>query len=202
MTGSSAFDSVARRRTGHLFIVSGPSGAGKGTLVRELRSRVPDLWVSVSATTRLPRPGEQEGVHYFFLSDEAFDNLIATDGLLEWASVHGNRYGTPRRAVEQAVADGLQVVLEIDPQGAFQVQKATSSSVLVFIMPPSLDELKRRLDARNSETAEQVATRLNTARGELELVGRYDHVVINDDVKRATDELVAIIDSYADHEES
>lgn len=202
MTRTTGRDSVATGRAGHLFIISGPSGAGKGTLVRALRDAVPDLWVSVSATTRDPRPGEQDGSHYFFLSNEEFDRLIETDGLLEWAAVHGNRYGTPRAAVEGAVASGHQVVLEIDPQGAFQVQRSSPASVLIFIMPPSLDELKRRLDARNSETAEQVATRLKTARGELELVGRYDHVVINDDVKRATQELVAIIDSYADHEES
>ncbi len=193
---------MASSRTGHLFIVSGPSGAGKGTLVRELRSRVPDLWVSVSVTTRAARPGESDGVHYTFITDAEFDALVDNDGLLEWASVHGNRYGTPRAAVEQAIADGRQVILEIDPQGAFQVRSAIDRSVLVFIMPPSIEELKRRLKGRNSETREQVDVRLRTAQRELELVGRYDHVVINDDIKRATDELVSIIDTYANHEES
>ena len=189
-------------RKGNLFIISGPSGAGKGTLVKELVGRVPDIWVSVSVTTRAPRPGEVEGRHYFFISGDEFDELVATDGLLEWAEVHGNRYGTPRAAVDAQVALGRQVVLEIDPQGAFQVKSHRHDSVLVFILPPSWDELTRRLVGRGSETEAQVETRLETARRELELVGEYDHVVINDDVPRAAQELVAIIDSHADPKEA
>jgi guanylate kinase len=189
-------------RTGNLFIVSGPSGAGKGTLVRELLGRVDDAWVSVSVATRLPRPREVEGHHYFFVSDEEFDRLRATGGLLEWAEVHGNRYGTPRDAVEAQVAAGKQVILEIDPQGAFQVKSLVSESVLIFVMPPSWEELQRRLEGRGSESKTQVETRLATAKHELELVGEYDHVVINDDVSRATDELVGIIDSYANRPEA
>ena len=189
-------------RKGNLFIVSGPSGAGKGTLVRELVGSVPDIWVSISVTTRAPRPGEVEGRHYHFISDEAFEDLVRTGGLLEWAEVHGNRYGTPRQAVEDRVAEGRQVVLEIDPQGAFQVKCLAPDSVLVFIMPPSWDELQRRLVNRGSETKAQVERRLETAKRELELVGKYDHVVINDDVSRATDELVGIIDSYATQPEA
>jgi guanylate kinase len=189
-------------RRGNLFIVSGPSGAGKGTLVRELVLAVPDVWVSVSATTRAPRPGEVEGVHYLFVTDDAFDRLVATDGLLEWAEVHGNRYGTPRAEVERRIAAGEQVVLEIDPQGAFQIRDVLPDSVLVFIVPPSMDELVRRLKGRGSETDEQVAVRMRTAEREMELVGTYDHVVINDDVSRATRELIGIIASYADDEES
>ena len=184
-------------RTGNLFIISGPSGAGKGTLVKELASRVPDMWVSVSMTTRAPRPGEVEGQDYMFASEDEFDALVAEDGLLEWAEVHGNRYGTPRAAVGEKIAEGRQVILEIDPQGAFQVKTLVGASVLVFIMPPSWEELQRRLESRGSETKQQVETRLVTAKQELELVGKYDHVVINDDVPRAVDELVAIIDSYA-----
>lgn len=183
-------------RAGNLFIVSGPSGAGKGTLVKELVHRVPDVWVSVSAATRRPRPGEVEGVHYFFVSEQRFDELVAHDGLLEWAEVHGNRYGTPREHVERMVRQGRQVVLEIDPQGAFQVKQRWPESVLIFIMPPSFEELERRLEGRGSETREQVAERLETAKRELELVGKYDHVIINDDVARATDELAGIIDSH------
>lgn len=189
-------------RKGNLFIVSGPSGAGKGTLVKGLASRVPDLWVSVSVTTRPPRPGEVEGVHYFFIADEEFDRLAETGGLLEHAEVHGNRYGTPRAAVEEKVRDGRQVILEIDPQGAFQVRDLMPESVLLFIQPPSMDELIRRLRGRGSETDEQVAVRMRTAKRELELVGKYDHVVINDDVSRAADELARIIDTYADPEKS
>lgn len=192
----------ASRRTGNLFIVSGPSGAGKGTLVKELLSRVPDIWVSVSVTTRAPRPGEVEGEHYFFISDAQFDELIATQGLLEWAQVHGNRYGTPRAAVEHMVAQGHQVILEIDPQGAFQIRDLMPSTILLFIQPPSLDELERRLKGRGSESPEQVAVRMCTAERELELVGEYDHVVINDELARATNELVGIIDTYAKRQES
>ncbi len=195
-----ATPSSGPKRSGTLFIVSGPSGAGKGTLVSALRSRVPDLWVSVSATTRAPRPQERDGLEYHFVSDETFDRLIAEGGLIEWAEVHGNRYGTPRELVETHVALGEQVILEIDPQGAFQVRDRYPDSVLLFILPPSLDELKRRLADRGSETEEQVSTRMRTAERELELVGNYDHVIINDDVGRAADELARIIDSYADHQ--
>jgi guanylate kinase len=158
-------------RTGNLFIISGPSGAGKGTLVRELLGRVADAWVSVSVTTRAPRSGEVEGGHYFFASDREFDALRASDGLLEWAEVHGNRYGTPRVAVEEQVAAGRQVILEIDPQGAFQVKSVVEGSVLVFVMPPSWEELQRRLEGRGSESKTQVETRLETAKHELELGG-------------------------------
>lgn len=187
---------------GNLFIVSGPSGAGKGTLVKEVLHRVPDVWVSVSMTTRAPRPGEQDGEHYYFVAPEEFERLVSQNGLLEWAEVHGNRYGTPRAQVEARVREGKQVILEIDPQGAFQVRDLVAESILVFIMPPSPEELVRRLTERGSETEEQVAVRMKTAERELELVGKYDHVVINDDVSRASDELAGIIRSYADDEES
>lgn len=202
MDRSTVSEPLRVKRQGNLFIVSGPSGAGKGTLVQKLRECVPDLWVSISVTTRNPRPGEAEGSHYHFVSDARFDELVATDGLLEWAAVHGNRYGTPRAAVDSMVADGRQVILEIDPQGAFQIRDLVPESILLFIAPPSIDDLKHRLRSRGSESDEQVAVRMRTARRELELVGEYDHVVINDDVARATEELVGIIDSYAERQES
>lgn len=188
-------------RKGNLFIISGPSGAGKGTLVKELPARVPDLWVSVSVTTRAPRHGEVEGQHYFFIAKKEFRRLSESGGLLEWAEVHGNCYGTPREAVEAKVAEGRQVILEIDPQGARQVKSLLPDSVLIFIMPPSWEELERRLAKRGSETKAQVETRLATAEEEIKVVGEYAHVVQNDDVPRAVGELVGIIDSYAGQQE-
>lgn len=180
---------------GRLFIVSGPSGAGKGTLVKELLARVPRLLLSVSATTREPRPGEVEGRSYRFVTPERFDELVRTDGLLEWAEVHGNRYGTPREPVERALAEGHDVVLEIDPQGAAQVRSRMPESVLVFVTAPSVAELRRRLERRGSESEEEVERRLQTALEELRVAGTYDYVVENDDVRRATDALVRIVES-------
>ena len=174
--------------------MSGPSGAGKGTLVRAVLERVPAVSLSISATTRNPRPGEIDGVHYHFLTDEQFQELIDADGLIEWAMVHEHRYGTPRAKVEETLASGVSVILEIDPQGAFQVKERMPDSILVFIMPPTFDDLRERLEGRGSETDEEIQVRLQTAVGELQFAGRYDFVVINDDVRQATDELAAIIE--------
>lgn len=182
-------------RRGRLIVISGPSGAGKGTLVDRLVARVPRMWVSVSATTRRPRPGEVDGEDYYFVSDEEFDRLVEEGELLEWAEVHGNRYGTLKSAVEAKLAEGTDVVLEIDPQGALQVRQVVPDAVLVFIVAPSMEELERRIRQRGAETDEQVRTRLKTAERELSLVGTYDHVIENDDVARAADQLVAIIES-------
>jgi guanylate kinase len=184
-------------RPGDVFIISGPSGAGKGTLVQALMQRLPGLWLSVSATTRAPRPGEREGVHYVFLTAGEFDTILAEGGFLEWAEVHGNRYGTLRSAVEEHTRAGQAVILEIDPQGAEQVKQAMPTAVLVFIAPPSFAELRRRLEGRGSETPEQIERRLHRAVAELQIADTYDYVVINDDVTRATDELVCIVESHA-----
>lgn len=180
---------------GSLIIISGPSGAGKGTLVDRLVARVPNVWVSVSATTRPPRPHEVDGEDYFFLTREEFDARIEAGDFLEWAEVHGNRYGTLAPTVRSHLEQGMDVILEIDPQGAMQVKELMPDAVLVFIVAPSMAELERRIRARGAETDEQVKTRLATAVRELQLVETYDHVVENDDVARATDELVAIIES-------
>ncbi len=156
--------------------------------------------MSVSATTRAPRPGEVDGEDYFFLSPEEFDRRLASGDFLEWAEVHGNRYGTLRSAVEERMAEGRDVVLEIDPQGAFQVKDAMPHASLVFIVAPSLDELERRIRRRGAETDEQVRRRLATAVRELELVGSYDYVIENDDVSQATDKLVAYVENLASEE--
>lgn len=178
-----------------LIIISGPSGAGKGTLVRELLARVPGLWCSVSATTRPPRPGERDGVDYVFLTPDEFDRRERAGEFLETAEVHGNRYGTLRGPVQEHIRRGEPAILEIDPQGALQVRRNAPESTLVFILAPSEEELRRRLACRGSETPEQVETRMRTAERELQVVGDYDFVVINDDVRRATDELVRIVGS-------
>lgn len=186
------------QRKGNLFVVSGPSGAGKGTLISRLRKQIPEIWLSVSATTRCPpRPGEVDGVSYLFKTEEEFDQLIASDGLLEWALVNGFRYGTPRLPVEEHVKTGHQVLLEIEPQGAFQVRRAYPEAILVFIEPPSMEELKRRLVNRGTESAQQIERRLQTAALEMKCEKEYDAVVRNDDLDVATRELVHFIRSHS-----
>lgn len=187
---------------GNLIIISGPSGAGKGTLVDRLVARVPRLSVSVSATTRAPRPGEIDGQDYVFLTPAEFGRRIEAGDFLEWAEVHGNRYGTLRSAVERTLAEGTDVILEIDPQGAFQVKRLMPEARLVFIIAPSLEELERRIRNRGAETEAQVRTRLDTAVRELELVETYDFVVENDDISTATDKLVAFVTRLREPKES
>jgi len=177
--------------SGHLFVISGPSGAGKGTLLGRVVPHLKRVWVAVSATTRQPRTGEIDSVHYNFLSAEEFESLIAVDGLLEWATVHGERYGTPKAAVLEHLAAGDDVILEIDPQGACQVRQAYPQALLLFVAPPSLAELRRRLEARGTESAAAIERRLETARQELEMLPRYDKVIVNDDLEVATAELLA-----------
>jgi guanylate kinase len=180
---------------GKLVIVSGPSGAGKGTLVSAVRGRVPAVWVSVSATTRSPRPGEVEGEAYYFLPPADFERRVAAGEFLEHAEVHGNRYGTLRSTVDAALDQGRIVVLEIDPQGARQVREKLPDAVLVFILAPSTEELVRRIRQRGAESDDDIAVRMATAEKELALVGTYDCVVQNDDLRRATDELTHFIES-------
>ena len=175
---------------GRLFIVSGPSGAGKGTLVRHLLERVPDVWCSISATTRSPREGEEHGRHYFFLSDQEFDSLVESDGFIEWANVHGRRYGTLRTEVEAHMARGESVILEIDPQGAMQVKRNRPDAILIFVMPPTMEELRCRLVRRGTETDHQIEGRLRAAKGEVETVPHYDFVIVNDELEVAIGELV------------
>ena len=195
---SSSTDSRSKPaiRTGKLFVLAGPSGVGKGSIVRELVARDPEgLSLSVSVTTRAPRPGEVDGVDYFFLDDDAFDRMIRAGELLEWAEIVGHRSGTPRGFVDDRLAAGRDVVLEIDVVGASQIRERVSGSVLVFIEPPSMEELERRLRGRGTETEERIRLRLETAAWEMEQRDWFDHVVVNDDLERASAHVAAIIEA-------
>jgi guanylate kinase len=174
-------------------VIAAPSGAGKTSLARALVETRPDMVFSLSATTRTPRPGESDGVDYRFVDDEEFDRLAESGELLEWAEVHGRRYGTLKSGVAAALDAGRTVVLDIDVQGAQLVQKAMSDAVLVFVLPPSVSEMKRRLHSRGSENAEQLATRMRTARAELDAVKTFDYVVVNDNFEEALRSIEAIV---------
>ena len=183
-------------RRGRLIVIAGPSGVGKGSVVRHLLECDPlRLALSVSATTRAPREGESDGVHYIFVSDEVFDLMIADGDLLEWAPVVGHRSGTPRRAVEELLEAGRDVILEIDVQGAEQIRRLEPGALLVFLAPPTMDELERRLRGRGTETEERIAARLAIASWEMDQQGWFDHVVVNDELERASSQVAAIIES-------
>ena len=184
-------------RKGNLFVISGPSGAGKGTLVSRLLERVPGAWVSISATTRAPREGEVDGVHYLFMDDAEFDRMVEEGGLLEWAQVHDHKYGTPRALVESHMADGDQVILEIDVQGGFQIKEKNPDAHLVFIEPPSIDELERRLRGRGTEDEDTIALRMRNAELELSRKMEYDIQFVNDDLDVCTDEVLSYIERQA-----
>jgi len=174
-------------------VIAAPSGAGKTSLARALVDTRGDMVFSLSATTRAPRPGERNGVDYRFVSEAEFDALAQSGELLEWAHVHGRRYGTLKSGVQAALEAGRTVVLDIDVQGAQLVQHALSDAVLVFVLPPSVLEMKRRLHTRGSESAAQMETRMRTARAELDAVKTFDYVVVNDDFEEALRTIEAIV---------
>ena len=177
-----------------LVVLAGPTAVGKGTVAAAVRELHPDVWISVSATTRRPRPGEVHGVHYWFVSDEEFDRMVEEDQLLEWAVVHkAARYGTPRGPVEEALAAGRPSMLEIDLQGARQVRETMPDALFVFLSPPSWDELVRRLVGRGTESEEERARRLDTAREELAAEPEFDVTIVNHEVHAAADELVTLM---------
>ena len=170
---------------GRLTVITGPSGVGKGTLVQRLLERNPSVWLSVSATTRAPREGEQEGVSYFFHSRQRFDALVADGGLLEWAEFAGNCYGTPRAPVEAQLATGRPVLLEIELEGARQVRRSFADAAQIFLAPPSFEELERRIRGRGTDQEEAILRRLARAKEELEAKAEFDAVVVNDDLDQA-----------------
>jgi guanylate kinase len=178
---------------GILFVISSPSGGGKGTLIRRLLDSVPGVSYSVSWTTRAARPSEVDGLNYHFVNEEEFERMRDRGGFLEWAVVHGHLYGTARSVVEQELSEGHDIVLEIDVQGAEAVRAAFESVVSVFILPPSFEVLRARLSARMTERREELELRLSNARGEVEQYRHFDYVVLNDEVERAAVQLSGIV---------
>jgi len=180
-----------------LVVLAGPTAVGKGTVSAHVREHHPEVWLSVSATTRPPRPGEQDGVHYQFVSEDEFAAMERAGELLESAVVHGrHHYGTPRRPVEQALRAGRMALLEIDLQGARQVRESMPEALFVFLAPPSWDELVRRLVGRGTEDEEERSRRLATAQVELAAEKEFDVTIVNDDVRRAAEELVSLLRSH------
>jgi guanylate kinase len=185
-------------RRGRLFVVSGPSGAGKGTLVKGLMSRYPRLELSISATTRPPRTGEVDGRDYYFLTEEEFDRHLAQDDFLEWAEVYGHRYGTFSDQVRSRLEQGSDVILEIDVQGARQIKKKMAEAVAVFIYTPTVSDLEKRLRERSTESDEQIARRLRKAEWELEQrQDLFDYQVLNDRLEQAIDDLSAVYEAVS-----
>ena len=181
------------REKGLLLILSGPSGTGKSTVINGLMQRRDDIRFSVSATTREPRPGEIDGKDYFFLTREAFDKMVAEDAFLEYATYVGNSYGTPVGPIEEQLAAGYNVLLDIEVQGASQVMARRSDAVSIFLLPPSIEELERRLRSRGTDSEEKLQGRLQTAREEFTRLSEYSYIIVNDDVDKAVRELDAVI---------
>ncbi|SMO47037.1 guanylate kinase [Melghirimyces algeriensis] len=186
---------IQTNKKGLLVVLSGPSGAGKGTVCSALKEEVPELVYSVSATTRPPRKGEVEGVNYFFKSKEAFQRMINQGELLEWAKYVNNYYGTPRTFVEERLAQGHDVLLEIEVQGAYQVKKVFPEGVFIFLLPPSMEELRARIQGRGTESKDTVEDRMKAAREELGHARYYDYLVVNDKVAKSCQQIHCILEA-------
>lgn len=184
---------MKERRKGMLLVVSGPSGTGKGTLCERLLRSDPTIMFGVSATTRKPREGEIDGVHYHFIDEERFDIMLAEKAFLEHATVHGHRYGTPKDQVERAIEEGRNILLDIDPQGALSVMSAMPETVSIFILPPSYSALRERLHTRNTDDPDEILKRLSNAYGEVRLLKHYTYALVNDRLDQAFGMLSAII---------
>jgi guanylate kinase len=192
--------SAAAARRSRLTVLAGPTAVGKGSVSADIRAHHPEVWISVSATTRAPRPDEQHGVHYWFVSEAEFDRMVEEDELLEWAVVHGAaRYGTPRAAVDEALDAGRLALLEIDLQGARQVHAAMPEAFMVFLAPPTWEELVRRLEGRGTEGADERERRLATARVELAAEPEFDVTIMNTEIHDAAEELVALMVGHLGH---
>ncbi len=178
---------------GKLVVVAAPSGAGKGTLLKRVREMVPNIVMTVSATTRQPRPGETHGVEYYFYSSEEFDRLIEEDAFVEWAYVHGQRYGTLKSELERVLTGDNIVIFELDVQGMFSIRELYPDMVSIFIAPPNMEELKRRLVTRGTNKPDDTALRLTNAEIEMAASSEFDHIIVNDDIERAAGELAGII---------
>lgn len=180
---------------GQLIVFSGPSGVGKGTVLKEFLQHRDNVSLSISATTRQPRPGEENAVHYYFLTREEFEQRIAENNMLEYAQYNGNYYGTPKDKVEEALEQGRDIILEIEVQGALLVKEKCPNALLVFVMPPSWQELRDRLTGRGTEDAETIEKRLNIAQGELKQAIHYDYILVNDQVEAAAKRLEHIMEA-------
>jgi guanylate kinase len=180
-------------RKGLLVVLSGPSGSGKGTLLKRVREQYTNIRFSISATTRSPREGEIDGNNYFFVTTDQFKSMIDNDKLVEWVEYCGNYYGTPRQHVEESKSQGFDVVLEIEVEGALNIIKKYSDCVSIFILPPSFEELRRRIEGRGTEKPDVIDRRLERAKKELEFVNHYDYVVINDNIEEAASEIINIL---------
>lgn len=178
---------------GQIIVLSAPSGAGKTTIIREVRDRMGPMGYSVSHTSRKPRPGEKNGVHYHFVTPQVFEEMVERGDFVEWANVYGDYYGTSRKALEEELQKGLDILLDVDPVGARNIKQQFPEAILIFIVPPSLEELKRRLIRRGTESAEAVAKRLQRAEAEVAEATYYDYVVINDELENAVADIMAIV---------